>query len=288
MKKIFNSMFIVLLLALSVLGFSACTTKEKIEEIDISASMSTAQDYLLTNVYNKPAGTDFNDEETEEYVPDEYYYITVKSDVADILTSITVNGIRYEDDDSVSLSVGNNNYLVRKAWKLEEESLKIASGLLFSSTNNEGKVLVKYAGKNISLQILDEPTDIEFNVTVEGQGAEITGPVSGVFTYTSNNYAGFMKIGVTDSSDESLLTASSVVAVQKIKRDTNGNLIGITYALSKADLIGDEYYIVYFPDYHAGEEYSAGNPANFILEFKFFVLDIGSESFTFNFVNSAE
>lgn len=287
MKKIFSSLFVILLITVSAFGFSACGNEVKNEDIDVSASLSTAQEYLLTNVYNKPAGTNFNDEATEEFVLDDDYYITVKSSVADILTSVTINGIRFEDDDSVSLSVGNNNYLVRKAWKLDEESLKIASGLLLSSTNADGKILIQYAGKSIKLTTLSEPMDVDFNLIVEGEGATITGPVSDVYTYTSDNYAGFIKIRVTDTLNESLLTANSVIAVQKLKRDTNGNLIGITYAISKADLIEDECYIIYYPDYHAGEEYTAGNPANFTMEFKFLVLDVGADSFTFNFVNSA-
>lgn len=287
MKKIFSTLFMMLLIAASVVGFSACSCTVQPEEINITASLTTKQDYLLTNVYNKPAGTDFNDEEGDDFVTDANYYVTVKSGVPDILTVITVNGINFEDDQTVSLSVGNNNYIIRKAWKLEDESLKIASGLLLSSTKSDGKVNVKYAGKEISLVTLEDPENIDFTISVAGQGAVITGPTEDVYTYTSDNYAGFMKIKVMES-DENLLTANSVIAVEKIKKDLEGNLIGITYAITKADLVGDEYFIVYYPDYHAGEEYSEGNPANFKMEFKFLVLGIGADSFTYNFVNSAD
>jgi hypothetical protein len=284
MKKIFSTFFVVLLVVTSVFGFSACGMN--VEEINIAASLSTKKEYLLTNVYDKTAGTDFNDTEGDDYVIDDNYYVTVKSGVVDVLTSITIGGFIFEDDDTVSLSVGNNNYLIRNAWKIEEESLKIASGLLLSSTSSEGKVAVRYGGMDLSLITLDDPSNVNFDITVEGTNATITGPTSNVYTYTSSNYAGYFKIKITDESDTNLLTASSVITVEKVKKDTEGNVIGITYGLTKTDLIGDEYFLVFYPAYNAGEAYSATNPADFTMEFKFLVLGVGADSFTFNFVNS--
>lgn len=288
MKKIICTCFIVLLSIVSILGFSACSCEVQPEEIDVTASLTTQKDYLLDNVYNKTAGTDFNTE-GDDYIEDEDYYVTVKTDVPDILTSITVAGVRFEDDDTISLSVGNNNFVIREAWKLEDGSLMIASGLLLSSTNPEGKVSVMYGSKELSLITLDEPTELDFDITVEGTGATITGPTAGVYTYTSNNYAGFFKISITNSSDESLLTANSVITVEKIKKDENGDVIGITYAISKADdLDADgDYELVFYPAYNAGEAFTAENPADYTMEFRFLIIDVGADSFTFDFVNSA-
>lgn len=288
MKKIISTFFIVLLSIVSVFGFSACSCAMQAEEIDVSASLATQKDFLLENVYNKPAGTDFN-VEGANYVEDEDYYVIVKTDVPDILTSITVAGVRFEDDDTVSLSVGNNNFLIREAWKLEDGSLMIASGLLLASTNTEGKVSVMYGNKELSLITLDEPTEIDFDITIEGSGSTITGPTAGVYTYTSNNYAGFFKISVTDETGESLLTANSVITVEKIKKDANGDVIGITYAITKADDVDEDgnYELLFFPAYNAGEEFTAGNPADYTMEFRFLIIDVGADSFTFNFVNSA-
>lgn len=287
MKKIFNFLFVAILVAGSILGFSACSCTMQPEKIDITTSLATKQNYLLTEVYNKTAGTDFNDEESLNYVEDADYYVTVKNDVVDILTSIYVAGIEFTDDETVSLSVGNNNFLIRNAWKLEDGSLMIVSGLLLSSINADGKIPVTYGGKKLSLLALENPTDINFDVTITGNNSTITGPTGGEYTYTSSNYAGNMRIRIANASDENILTANSTVTVQKIKKDTAGNLIGMTYALSKADLIGDEYYIIFYPAYNAGEAYTAGDPADFKMEFKFTVVGVGADSFTFNFVNSA-
>lgn len=285
MRKIISGFFIALLVATSIFGFSACGAMT-IEEIDVSTSLSTKKDYLLTNVYNKTAGTDFNIEGAN-YVTDVNYFVTVKTGVTDILTSITIGGVVFEDDDTVSLSVGNDNYLIRNAWKVESESLKIASGLLLSSTTSEGKVVIIYGGKNLTLKTLSEPSDVNFDVTVEGTGATIAGPTAGVYTYTSNNYAGYFKIKISSGTDENLLARDTVIAVEKIKKDANGGIIGITYGLTKTDLIGDEYFVVYYPAYNAGDSYTAGNPANYTMEFRFLVLGVGADSFTYNFVNSA-
>ncbi len=286
MKKILGSLFILILAVTSVFGFSACSCAMQAEEIDVSASISTKTDYLLTNVYNKTAGTDFNTEESEDYVLDEEYYVVVKSSVADILQSVKIGGIDFADDDTVSLSVGNNNFLIRNAWKLEEESLMIASGLLLSSTDEEGKVSVEYGGKMLSLTTLDDSTSIDFDIEVEGEGATITGPTEEIYTYTSNNNEGFFKISLNDG-DESLLTANSVIAVEKIKKDTNGDVIDITYGLTKTDLIGDEYFLIFYPAYNAGEDFTVSEPENYRMEFRFLVIDVGADSFTYDFVNSA-
>ncbi|MDD4110711.1 MAG: hypothetical protein PHS54_04075 [Clostridia bacterium] len=288
MKKIISTFFVVLLSVVSIFGFSACSCAAQVEEIDVSASLTTQKDYLLENVYNQPAGTDFN-VEGEDYVEDENYYVTIKTGVVDIFTSMTISDVIYEDDDTVSLSVGNNNFIIREAWKLEEGSLMVASGLLLSSTDTEGKVSVLYGDKELLLTTLSEPTEVDFDITVEGTGATITGPTVGVYTYTSDNYAGFFKIGVTNASDESLLTANSIITVEKIKKDTNGDVIGITYAITTADDIDQdgEYELVFYPAYNAGEAFTSVNPPNYTMEFRFLVIDVGADSFTFDFVNSA-
>lgn len=285
MKKIFKTLFATLLLVTTIFAFSGCgcTTQE---EIDVTTALATQKDYLITNVYNKPAGTDFNTAEGDNYVVDENYYVTIKTGVHDILTDVTIGGVVFTDDATVSLSVGNNNYLIRNAWKLDEGAFKIASGLLLSSTNSDGKVAVKYGGKDITLITLDEPSNVDFDITVSGNNATISGPVGGKYTYTSSNYAGFMKIVLTND-DENLLDENSIITVEKIKKDANGDVIGITYALTKADVVNGEYCIVFYPAYNAGESYIAGSPANFTMEFKFLVIGVGANSFTFNFVNSA-
>lgn len=286
MKKVLSFMFVGVLVISSFFTFSACSCSRMPEEINVSASLSTKQDFLLTNVYNKSAGTDFNSEGSQNFVADEDYYVIVKKDVVDILQQVVIGGFKFTEDSTVSLSVGNNNYLIREAWKLEEGDLKIASGLLLSSTKSNGKVSVKYAKKELSVIILEDPTNIKFDIEIEGNNAEIERISNGVYTYTSSNYAGYFKIKITNKSGENILSASSVIAVEKIKKETDGTLIGITYGLSKADKVGDEYFLIFYPSYNAGEEYSVGNPADFKMEFRFSVVGVGADSFTFNFVNS--
>lgn len=287
MKKVFSFIFVGILAVSALFVFTACSCSQMPEEIDITASLSTKQDYLLTNVYNKPAGTNFNDEGSENFITDDNYYVTVKKDVVDILQQIVVGGLKFSEDSTVSLSVGNNNYLIRDAWKLEDGDLMIASGLLLSSTNAQGRVVVKYGSKELSLITLEDPTDIDFDIEIEGNNANIEKLADGKYTYTSSNFAGYFKINVMDDKGENLLSASSVISVEKIKKDSDGTLIGVTYALSKADKVGDEHFIIYYPDYHAGENYAPGNPADFTMEFRFLVVGIGADSFTYNFVNSA-
>ena len=116
MKKFFSFLLVATLVLGGVFGFAGCGlfTAPQVEEVDITTAISISQDFLLTEVYNQPTGTDFNDEQSEDYVADEEYYITVKHDVVDILTSITIGGKEFSDDETVSLSVGNNNFLIRR------------------------------------------------------------------------------------------------------------------------------------------------------------------------------
>ena len=289
MKKFFSFLLVATLLLGGVFGFSGCGLfrAPQVEEVDITTAISTSQDFLLTEVYNQPIGTDFNDEQSEDYISDEDYYITVKHDVVDILTSITVGGKEFLNDETFSLSVGNNNFVIRKAWKMEENSLMIASGLLLSSMNEDGKVIVNYGGRPLRLIVLENPADLEFEIEISGENAEITGPVDEQYTFTSSNYAGFMKIKIVDNANENILTANSIITVQKIKQDNDDEIVEVSYAITKSDLIGDEYYLVFYPAYNAGQEYTAGSPANFRMTFKFTVMEVGANSFTFNFVNSA-
>lgn len=287
MKKVFSFIFVGVLTFTSFFLLTACGCSNVPEEIDITASLSTKQDYLLTNVYNKPAGTDFNSEGAAAFVADYDYYVVVKREVLDILQQVVIGGLKFSEDATVSLSVGNNNYLIRNAWKLDDGALKIASGLLLSSTREDGKVIVKYGNQELRLITLDNALDIDFDIEIEGSNADIEKNTNGTYTYTSSNYAGYFKIKVLDEDGENALGASSVIAVEKIKKGTDGKVIGVTYALSRADKIGEEHFLIFYPDYHAGESYAPGNPADFTMEFRFLVVGVGATSFTFDFVNSA-
>jgi hypothetical protein len=288
MKKVLKAVLAMILICSSVGLFTACGCAPTTENVDISAETATAKNYLLENVYNKPAGTDFNTTGEDEYIEDDDYYITVKENVTGVLTSIKVGGVEFEEGEDISLSVGNANYLVRDAWKLDDGELKVASGLLLASTSKQGKVEVIYFDKTLNLTILGAPSSTNVDVDVTGTNSTISEPDDDdVYTYTSSNYAGSMNIMIQDAVGENLLAANSVIVTQRIKKNAQGNVIDVKYGFTTADEVGGELALVLFPAYNAGVAFTPGNPANFTEEFRFHVLGVGAGSITYRFVNSA-
>jgi len=232
----------------------------------IKNSVRENVEYIKDNYYNKEVGFDFT---TVEDLDDHFY--TLVSYVGDV-SKIKIAEDVY-DNSLVRFSVGNNNFIERSVWKVVDGKLYVSSAILES-------YMLRSIDGELQIETLDSSNEVNYSVAIDFEAASLVqSPISDVsgseegildgFNYTSSN--GTDSIRIKLGNDVSLADVSVFAICEK-----DGV---IHFAYTKLAKIGQDYYLVLYPEYSA-----EGYTEDKTFEYKFtFVASNGAWGvYTFN------
>ena len=164
---------------------------------------------------------------------------------------IYIGAKEYRDEDIV-ISVGNNNFIKMKAWKVVGDKLYVSSYLLkeYAIANN-GYIQVYNCDGMIILNAHVASFDVgEYKKIEEVSAADANiseTETYGVYDYESFNGTGRIMIKVGDvTTFDGLENVPEIYTVSEIIEAQNNTVVGVIYGFEKLEKIGDEYYLIYY------------------------------------------
>lgn len=113
----------------------------EVDSAQISSGYTASIATLADDYYNK-----FKNQEAE--IEDAKYYVEVATGVGDTDT-VTVCGDAFTTDQPVKLSIGNNGFITKPAFKVEDSKLYIAAPLLTILADSTGRLEIEVNGFEI-------------------------------------------------------------------------------------------------------------------------------------------
>ena len=222
---------------------------------DIYESIEANVKYIDENAYNLPGGTNV-DEKIEDI---NFYTIVGNIEGAYEFDTITINGFEF-NKNLTYFSVGNNNFLTRAAWKVDEYGdLHVASLLLktFASAPNGVITITNEYGyeREITIPMYTMSSEYE-DVSLNGvyKGTDLSETQEALDGYYNGEYQTYQyatsngqdtirfKVGSAD-----YLSTSKAFTI-KILTNSEGKK-AYQYGYTTLDKIGDEYYVAFYPSY---------------------------------------
>lgn len=215
---------------------------------EIYADAEEGSAYVMSNYYNKPAGSTLTvSEEDFEKVYTPVYYVDERAND----TTIYINGNEYTQDE-VSISVGNNNHIQLPVWKVKNGKLYISS-ILFKANalGRNGEINVSGYGNSVELNLDEYKNELEYpnvygipetGIHLESGTDYLHSDYNDTYEYSSCD--GRTTIRIPLGSDETL---KDVVA---FTMKDYGSVV--TYGYTTVDNIDGQYYLVLYPSYADG------------------------------------
>ncbi len=254
LKSIVSTLTLMVFCFGALVGLSACGKKQTIAlSTSANTDINSAVDYLVTNVYDNSTtfgtGTTYSVSEAQEKDSDFVYYVEVATlKNFDEVTKVTVGKQEFASDDTISLSIGNNNFLEDKVWYVEEGKLYVSAVVMsfeFYQNNTITVNSTKATIKNTeTLQTLTLSNVAFKNSTNTCERVGTTNEYNLTLNY-GNAWLGFYYDGAT---------ATDVALTKKVKTKTDGTKT-INYGITTTEA-ADNYPVAFYVGAYKDGEYS--------------------------------
>lgn len=278
---------VTVIAGIMLLGCNAVTVTK---ETNIAEQLAGINTYMNENVYSKPAGTDFNTDTSPNYIQDSNYYVKVASKVPDTGDKIKLGNTVYDKGKEFVLDVGNSNKVSRPPFKVSEENLFISFWLIVLNANEDGEVKVSFPTANIREFMIDVYAQSENNLTanVKNVGdAELSNLEIRQYEFKTSKHTNAIFVELYNG--ETNLTASNKVIIEKVLNPGESTQ-DFMYEFTNPTIPAGQtkYGLLLYPGYNNNKPYEPGNPADFVLEYKIYVNNVGTYVFKLYVKNTAQ
>lgn len=289
MNRFLKLAFVYITVAILAVAMLGCQTRSITLQTDIASQLSAISTYFQENVYAKTAGTDFNTDTSPNYVADQNYYVKVATNAADSGDKLKLGNTIYDKGEESVFNVGSSNTISRMPFKVDGEDLYVAFWLLVLNADENGEVNASLLESNI----------IDFKITIYAQSennltatiinvgsADLISAGTRVYKFESadNTNAVFVELYNIGTN----LSSSNQVIVEKVlnpgleSQDFMYEFLNPTLPSGQT-----KNGLLLCPGYNNNQQYTPGNPADFVVEYKFYVVGVGSYNFTLQVKNTA-
>ena len=288
MKKFFKYASLICFFVAAGMLLAGCMERTLNVSDNITSSLATIDEYLATNVYGKPAQTDFNTNTSSAYVSNENYFVLVATEVTEAIPKIKLGNIVYTGGVDISIAVGNSNVITRVPYLVDTEKLFISAPLLFLNAGGDGITDVSFPDQNI----------MPFNITVftgNTLTANVTSQNEGVLFAISNTQNQFNfksntpnnSIFVVLKNGETVLATTDIIFVEKVANAGKTNQsVAYSYVNPSTPAPETENGIQLFPGYNNGQNYTETTPPDHELTYNIYVPGVGAVTILIHFENT--
>lgn len=188
-KQVFYAFAMILVLLVCIPLLAACGEEgsEKAEfnvAKNVKQNVDTGINYIAENLYNAESlgiNTKYTVAEIKEIegLSDFNYYVEVGS-ISNIesVNSITLGDVKFSKNETFNFSIGNNNFVLDKAYYVDNNKLYVAIPVIAFETVNNSSIKINEDAFNFNLDVKANSiafTEVKFK---DGATSEIT-PVEG-------------------------------------------------------------------------------------------------------------
>lgn len=249
-KQFFIALPLLIALVLSSFMFSACGKKQ---EFTINGTLgtdaNTVVNGLIEKVYNATVIKDDKDAdenpiynytlaEIQELIPGVEFYVkagTFKN--IDKINKISLGGYTFTAGDDTQLSIGNNNFIIDDAFKVDGDKLYIAANIVAFEAVSSDKI--KLNDKEFDFRVADRASALNItNVAFRDTTNTVTHVADKTNAYSMN---------ITNGTNSLLIkyediSADDIILTRKV---LNGELQG--YGLTGLDTVNSESVFMFYP-----------------------------------------
>jgi hypothetical protein len=292
MKSYLKFVFLSFTMICSMFLLASCSKYTLTAEQNITSALAEVMDYFEQNVFDKPAGTDFNTDTSPNYIENSNYYVLVASDVETQITQIQLGKVTYDGGQDYSLAVGNSNTVTRVAYRVDDKKLYIAAPLLFLNAGNDSRVKVCFPKESIAsfdVQVYDAGENT-LNATVTAQSENVLHVINqNGYEYKFLSDSPNTMIFVVLKQNANVLPTTAKVLIEKIANPAKQNQSqAFTFATPTTPNGQPQNGIELFPGYNGGNSYTPQSPPNHTLIYNIYVVGVGSVQLTLNFENTKQ
>lgn len=219
---------IVMLCAGAFIGCNGKPAADFTSSKNIKSNVDNIVTNLTSNVYNKVGGTWAGNKltmaEVNEILEADYnYYVDVGTLNAKFgeVTSIKLGDQTFESDQEVELSVGNNSFIVEKAFYVENNKLFVAAPVIAFETRANSKIVINNKEFSLGLNPFTDSkavTGVAFKNESDGTVAQVE--ESAEYNVQVNAVTSWLKIEFEGAEEND-------IAITKKVKDGQLNSYGI-------------------------------------------------------------
>ncbi len=145
---------------------------------DISSQANTIVTYIKENLYNNEEllgiETEYSVAQIKEKKSDFNYYVRVGDIYFADLDSVKIGNVTITKDQTIQLSIGNSNYIVDKAYYIENNGLYVAAPIMAFETVISNSIEINESQYTLTLDTVVNSTLTISNVLFSGSNNTVT------------------------------------------------------------------------------------------------------------------
>lgn len=154
------------------------------------------------------------------------FYIEVAAARNGVTQTLYIDGEEYKNDSTVKYSIGNANYIVDKAFIVEDGKMKV-SAILLGLLTNSATMGVTVSADSDGLVVTQKPASVGISIP---------------------QYEVIVKNGTTMLLFKSAeFGADDICFAKKVCKNARGEVIEVSYGASAIDVVGSDYCVALYP-----------------------------------------